>query len=359
MTKKMGTSYKCEIEASKREHLYVGGEYTNIMTGNKSSQYMINQMYVEKLTPSRVTQPYPIIFIAGAAQTGNNFLETPDGRPGWSSFFLSHGYIIYLTDQPSRGRSPWHPSIGSMEALSTSNIETFFTATSSHSLWPQSKLHTQWPGRGKVGDPTFDAFFASQVQFQSDRLISEESNTKAYTALMDLVGEAYLITHSQAGAYGWRVGDARPDLVKGIVALEPAGPPFVNKFPFSGPERPWGITNLSIEYEPTAGPNAEYLRTVVVPPKDDKHTECILQAEPAKRLKNLSRVPVMVVTAEASYHAPYDYCTVEYLRQAGVEVAYADLGEEGVRGNGHMMFMEKNHLVVAERVLNWLADLLE
>jgi len=27
-----------------------------------------------------------------------------------------------------------------------------------------------------------------------------------------------------------------------------------------------------------------------------------------------------VLTAEASYHAPYDHCTVKYLRQAGVEL---------------------------------------
>jgi hypothetical protein len=32
-------------------------------------------MYVEKLTPQSVTQEHPIVFIAGVAQTGTNFLE--------------------------------------------------------------------------------------------------------------------------------------------------------------------------------------------------------------------------------------------------------------------------------------------
>lgn len=215
-----------EKVTSRREYFYVGGEYANLTVGNETAQYMLNQIYVEKLTPSNQTQDIPIVFIAGNGQTGTNFLETPDGRPGWASFFLSHGYTVYLTDQPSRGRSPWFPGLGSMEIASTSRVESLFTAISSHARWPQSKLHTQWPGTGKAGDPVFDAFYATQVQRQTNVLILESQNAKAYTALLDKIGVAHVVTHSQAGPYGWRVGDARPHLTKSIVALEPSGPPF-------------------------------------------------------------------------------------------------------------------------------------
>ena len=44
-------------------------------------------------------------------------------------------------------------------------------------------------------------------------------------ALLDKIGPAILLTHSQSGAFGWPVADARPDLVKAIVAVEPNGPP--------------------------------------------------------------------------------------------------------------------------------------
>ncbi|KAF1849228.1 alpha/beta-hydrolase [Cucurbitaria berberidis CBS 394.84] len=340
----------------RREFFYVGGEYANLTLGNTTAQFMINQIYVEKLTPPIVTQEHPIVFIHGSGQTATNFLETPDGRPGWASFFLSHGYVVYLSDQPARGRSPWHPSIGTMITLSTSDIEKAFTATSSHGLWPQSRLHTQWPGTGTVGDPIFDALYASQVQLQADELLSEAQNAKAYTALLDKIGPAYIITHSQSGPYGWRVGDLRSHLVKSIVALEPGGPPFIGRLPYIGPRRTWGITYHEITYEPSAGPNATHLETVTIPAKDEDRIECIMQVEPAKKLRNLAQVPVLVITGEASYHAPYDYCTVEYLRQAGVEVEYADLGQEGIHGNGHMLFMEKNNLVIAERVLRWLGS---
>ena len=161
---------------------------------------MIGQIYVEKLTPPIVTKEHPVVFIHGLAQTGTNFLETPDGRPGWAYFFLERGYVVYLSDQPSRGRSAWHPSVGSVGIVDTSTIEQLFTATASHNLWPKARLHTQWPGMGRVGDPTFDAFFASQVQFQTDNFISEAQNAKAYTALLDRIGKAHLVTHSQAGS---------------------------------------------------------------------------------------------------------------------------------------------------------------
>jgi pimeloyl-ACP methyl ester carboxylesterase len=324
--------------------------------GNSTSQVKIGQLYVERLTPPFVFQEHPIVFIAGAGQTGTNFLETPDGRPGWASYFLGHGYVVYLSDQASRGRSPWYPSIGTLVVSDTAQVEEIFTAVSQHDLWPQSKLHTQWPGTGLVGDPTFDAFYASQVQFIAENDISEDQNAVAYTALLDKIGAAHLFTHSQAGAYGWRIGDARPNLVKSIVALEPAGPPFEGKPPFLG-NRTWAITNQEITYDPPAGPNATFLIPVRVPPKDANHTDCVLQQEPAKKLKNLVDIPALLVTGEASYHAPYDYCVVDFLRQAGVQVEFADLGQEGIHGNGHLFFMEKNNLQIAERVRKWLEKL--
>jgi hypothetical protein len=45
---------------------------------------------------------------------------------------------------------------------------------------------------------------------------------------------------------------------------------------------------------------------------------CWEHAAPARALPNLRKIPVLVVQTEAFYHAPYDCCTVRYLRQAGV-----------------------------------------
>ena len=316
---------------------------------------MINQIYVEKLTPASPTNKPPLVFIAGNGQTGTNFLETPDGRPGWASFFLSHGYTVYLSDQPMRGRSAWNPSLGAINIGSTALVQRLFTNFQATGQWPQAKLHTQWPGTGQPGDAIFDNFYATQVQRQSDVQLVEAQNAKAYSALLDKIGEpAHVVTHSQAGAYGWRAGDLRPHLTKGIVALEPAGPPFENRVANTGPTRPWGITDLEITYAPSAGANGSLLQRSRVSAQDADHIDCVLQAEPAKKLVNLAKIPVLLVTTEASYHVPYDYCTVAYLRQAGVAVEHLNLPDVGIRGNGHMFFMEMNSARIAEKVLEWL-----
>lgn len=167
---------------------------------------MVGQIYVEKLSPNPAPEdpPLPIIFIAGAAQMGTNFLDMPDGRPGWAAYFLAKGHTVYLSDQPSRGRSFWLPGQGVIGTIgSPDSVSDIFTDVQSNgNLWPQAKLHTQWPGTGRIGDPTFDVFYRSQVQLQTDRFISEEQNALAYSALVDIVGECYIISHSQAGAYG-------------------------------------------------------------------------------------------------------------------------------------------------------------
>ena len=63
----------------------------------------------------------------------------------------------------------------------------------------------------------------------------------------------------------------------------------------------------------------------------------------------------VVLSAEASYHAPYDHCTVKFLEQAGVHSTWIKLGEAGIHGNGHMLMLEKNNIDIAEIMLRWLS----
>jgi len=60
------------------------------------------------------------------------------------------------------------------------------------------------------------------------------------------------------------------------------------------------------------------------------------------------------MTSEASFYASYNHCTVEYLEQAGVRPTHIRLADIGIRGNGHMMMMEKNSDQVAGVVADWL-----
>ena len=75
------------------------------------------------------------------------------------------------------------------------------------------------------GDPVFDQFYASQVPYVQAPGVTQFMNRDALVALLDKIGPAIVMTHSQSGAYGWPVADARPDLVKAVIAVEPSGPP--------------------------------------------------------------------------------------------------------------------------------------
>jgi len=66
-------------------------------------------------------------------------------------------------------------------------------------------------------------------------------------------------------------------------------------------------------------------------------------------------MPILIVTAEASYHATYDHCTVKFLEQAGVHPTWVKLGDAGLHGNGHMLMLEKNSQEIAGLLLDWLS----
>lgn len=166
-----------------------------------------------------------------------------------------------------------------------------------------------------------------------------------------------LLTHSQAGQFGWILADARPSQVKAIIAIEPMGPPFTNAiFPPLTPARPYGLTEIPLTFSPPIQSAAD-LQTNVV--SSSINFDCIQQAPPPRKLVNLGNVRVLVVTSEAGYHSVYDACSVEFLRGAGVSVDHVRLENVGIHGNGHMMFMEKNNLQIADEVvMKWLNQVL-
>ena len=84
---------------------------------------------------------------------------------------------------------------------------------------------------------------------------------------------------------------------------------------------------------------------------------CFVQKEPARQLPNL-KMPILVVMSEASYHAPYDHCTVKYLRQAGAQPTFMRLADIGIKGNSHVMMNEKNNKEIAAIIAQWLGKAL-
>ena len=340
-------------------HFYVGGRIDRSIEGSP----MVGQMYVEYWIPRSLKCRYPMVMVHGNWQTGTNFTATPDGREGWAQYFLRRGYAVYVVDQVARGRSAhFSQSQGAVGTADLKRTEWRFTAPKHHNRWPQAKRHTQWPGSGQAGDRHFDAFYATQMPSLTSNEKSQQLNRDAVVALLDRIGPAIVLTHSQSGAYGWLIADARPKLVKALIAIEPNGPP-VYESDFKGPpewfadigaRKPFGLTLAPLAYDPPLKGGEELAFVRQDRPDKPGLVRGWLQAEPARKLTNLAKVPVLVVAAEASYHAAFDHCTAAYLTQAGVPTTFLRLEDAGLRGNGHMVMLEKNSDRIAGELDVWL-----
>jgi len=173
--------------------------------------------------------------------------------------------------------------------------------------------------------------------------------------LLDKIGPVVLIAHSLGALYAWSWTDARPDLVKALIQIEPKGPPFREAIFSTDLTRPWGLTSIPLTFSLAPSNSSAPLTMKTVPTTSSDRADCIIQDEPAKQLTNLKNIPILIETGEASYHAVYDYCFEMFLKQAGcVNVYYLPLADIGIHGNAHLQFLEKNSDSIADVLERWI-----
>jgi pimeloyl-ACP methyl ester carboxylesterase len=372
---------KGPLVIAKQSFFYIGGHYDQ----TNPDHHVIGQVYVEYQIPQNLTHPFPIVMVHGGTATGLEWSGTPDGREGWEQYFLRQGYAVYVVDQVGRGRSPYEtPVYGKTTSQTTQYILERFTASERFNLWPQAHLHTQWPGKAQQGDPSYDSYASSNMASMDDRDAQDAMNVHALDLLLDRLGPSILFVHSQAGQYAWPLAQDRPALVKAIVAVEPAGPPVhdvvlrggeprfgvvfeastkqddqKDQFRDSPQLKTYGLTNHVLAYMPAVSAQSplQFVRQEKADGTD--LARCWRQKEPAKKLAAIGDRPIVYIAAEASFFAPYSHCTVAFLEQAGVHVDFIKLADIGIRGNGHLMMLEKNSDQIAQVVAAWLDKALE
>jgi pimeloyl-ACP methyl ester carboxylesterase len=332
--------------------------FTGLTSSDLPHGTAVTGTHVQYQVPARVRHPYPVVMVHGGGGQGLDYLGTPDGRPGWATLFLREGYTVYVVDRPGMGRSPYHPDLLG-PAAPTPVYQGMITGLTAPGVapwpypYPQARLQTQWPGSGVPGDDmALEQFLAGSEPLIGDLASAQEAMLRAGVDLLDRIGPAILITHSMSGPFGWLVADARPDLAKAVVAVEPIGSAFA-ELPGMG-ALSWGLTAIPMTFDPPVTDPADIGRELRRAPEPDL-ADAYVQTEPARRLANLSGVPTAVVTAEASWHAQFDHAIVEFLRQAGVDADHVRLADLGVHGNGHMMMLERNNAEVAQVIFQWLA----
>jgi len=332
------------LSIAEQGHFWIGAGRKSTARGTTPTG---EQMYVWYQIPAIVRKPYPVVLVHGGGGQGTDYLGTPFGAPGWATYLLQEGYVVYVVDRPGLGRAPFYEELlGEMDSPSTyeSVTSTFTDMSSVENPHPYAHLHTQWAGSGKVDDPFVAQFMAGTGASMQNREQANRVWRARGSELLDRIGPAIMITHSAGGPFGWLTADARPGTVKALVAIETIGPvasgsngPVALPLKYDPP--PASISSIDfVEHTPTSGDSTPYL----------------LQAGTPRRLTNLAKVPMLAVVAEASHFRTITPGTVAYLKQAGCNIELMNLWEHGVRGNGHFMMLERNNRDALQPILDWL-----
>src|SRR5579863_10487774 len=95
---------------------FVGGEHRTVsepaagVIPAQSGEITVNQMYVQYQIPLKGARHVPVVFVHGCCLSSKTWETTPDGRMGWSEYFVRKERSVYLADQVSRARSGFDPT---------------------------------------------------------------------------------------------------------------------------------------------------------------------------------------------------------------------------------------------------------
>lgn len=268
-----------------------------------------------------------MVFLHGYGQSRMGWMTTSDGRPGWSDIFLRKGYGVYLVDQPRRG-----------EAGQTTKAAEISTVTQDQNWYTQFRIGL-WPnvyeGSQFPNDPeSLNQFFRQMTPNTGD--FDPKVITDAFVALFERVGDGILVTHSQGGRPGWDIAIAS-DKVKAVIAIEPGG-----GFPFPEGEVPDEIPTLYAPVRNQALSKEDFAKLI-----DQPIVFYFGDYIPDKP----SELPATDYWRGVKQMA---YRFAEVVNGHGGDCTVVDLPKEGMKGNEHFIFQDKNNAQVADHVAAWL-----
>jgi pimeloyl-ACP methyl ester carboxylesterase len=290
------------------------GNDTNEPSSRNPGTATINQAYVEYQIPHIQKSQYPIILYPGGGHGAKVYETTPDGREGWTTYFLRLGFPVYAVDGVNRGGSSYdmtNIALAVQGRVPASDLPRMNRYTR-ELAWTQFRIGPT-PG---VPFPTtqfptaaFDQYANQLIPAWRDA-IEDDKNVAALVALLDRTGPAILLTWSQSGRFGVRAAVQRPNLVKAIVSLEPAS---VN----------------------AAGDMAGIT---------------------AADLARLSHIPIALEVGD--FDPPRISSLRNFAAKIGPNATVLSLTERGIYGNGHVVMVEKNNIQVADLFVSYLRGVL-
>lgn len=267
----------------------------------------------------------PMVFLHGYGQSRMGWQTTPDGRAGWANYFLRQGHSVYLVDQPHRGEAGQTSIAGD---ISTKTLDQRWYTQFRIGRWENGKSNVYQGSQFPNDEASLNQFFRQMTPdtgMKSDmgEDFDNELVARDLAATVDEVKQrtgkkALVVTHSQGGGAGWTAA-RYTDNIAGIIAIEPGNAPSEDSDEFKA---------LLAKKVPVTFYYGDYIDNG----DEDIAATAIWQG----------------IRQNAS-----DF--VKQYQQAGGKATLVDLPKEGIKGNTHFMFQDKNSDTIAKHVENWIA----
>src|SRR5262245_33273362 len=312
------------LELQDQGSFFVGGRpaaSSHLGTGpagpTPPGEIMVGQMYVQFFIPRSVRGP-AVIMVPGSGHTGATYETTPDGREGWATYFVRNNFPVFIVDHVGRARSGFDPTpVNRAKVESNAAALPEFPLATRERAWTFFRIGPSYPTTHPGTQFPVNAlneYFSQLVPNTESTLPGTGANTvAALAALIERVGPAIVIVHSQSGAYGMDLVRQHADNVLAFINVE---------------------------------------------------GNCV-PATPDEIAKTFSKVPMLSVWGDFSEGAPgpngdtrRNGCigTVNAIKAAGGKAKFLLLPEAGQKGNSHMMMLDKNNLQIADMIISWLNE---
>lgn len=262
------------------------------VTYDPNGTFLIEQAYVQYFLPAEPRFETPLLLVHGGGLSGAQWEDTPDGRPGWLMRLLEARIAVYVIDNVERGRAGWCAVEGEWpdQAVIRSDEET------------RKFFRFDCPG---------NQFPMEAVRGLSAQTVPRWPSTSALQAAavalaIERIGPSILLGFSQGGGLAFQAADRHRNLVRALIASEPNGIP--------------------MSFTPGI-PGTPALLVLGDFIEDHQHTREITER---------------ALLGFAAW------------KKAGGRAETLDLPAAGIRGNTHMMMMDRNSDAVIEQLVKWL-----
>ncbi len=186
---------------------------------NPNGTRAIEHAYVQYFVPMDRNNAPPVVLVHGGGMTGAMWDTTPDGRDGWLQGLIARGYEVHVVDNVERGRAGWVPDHWPGEPV----LRTLEEAWRLFRFGRLEDFASRTPFAGQQF-PVFqlETFARSFVPRWTS---TNDAQAAALGAVLDRVGQAILVCHSQGSQAAFSASVMSPERVAVVVAIEPSDLP--------------------------------------------------------------------------------------------------------------------------------------